>query len=133
MTEKRLDFSPLHKALASLERAIAMPKDEFIRDSVIQRFEYTYELCWKLLKRHLEQDEGPDSVDRLTRKELFRLAAEKGLIDDVAAWFAYHAHRNETSHTYHEETAERVYEAACRFAPDAARLLAALESRHAAT
>lgn len=44
----RLDFSPLQKAINSLERAIvrtkANPSDEELRDAVIQRFEYTYEL-----------------------------------------------------------------------------------------
>jgi uncharacterized protein len=83
MSESRLDLSPLRKALASLDLALAQPKNEFLRDSVIQRFEYTYDLSWKLLKRHLEEDEGVENVDRLTRKELLRMAFEKGLI---AAW-----------------------------------------------
>jgi len=53
-----LDLSPLQKALASFQVAIERTEreasdetiDDMLRDSVIQRFEYTYELCWKMLK-----------------------------------------------------------------------------------
>lgn len=130
MSLKILDLSPLKKALTSLEAALAEPKTEFIRDSAIQRFEYTYELAWKMLKRQLERDEGSESVDHLGRKDLYRLAAEKGLIADVEAWFQFHADRNRTSHTYNESTAEDVYQTACRFAPAARALLAELEKKN---
>lgn len=43
--EMGLILIPLQKAVASLELALQQPKDEFIRDAVIQRFGYTYELC----------------------------------------------------------------------------------------
>jgi nucleotidyltransferase substrate binding protein (TIGR01987 family) len=60
-----LDLSSFDEALASLDRAAiraqAAPADEDLRDAVIQRFEYTYELAWKMLKRHLEQVAGPCS------------------------------------------------------------------------
>ena len=129
MTEKRLDLTPLHMALALLDLALAQPKNDFLRDSVIQRFEYTYELGWKLLKRHLEDDEGVANIDQLTRKQLFRVAFEKGLIRSVEEWFAYHRARNQTSHAYNAAIAEEVYDAARRFAPDARALLDELERR----
>jgi len=125
----QIDLSPLQRAIESLERALAQPKDEFVRDSVIQRFEYTYELAWKLLKRHLSADEGADSVAALSRKDLYRLAAQKGIIDDVLQWFAFHAARNESSHAYNESRAEQVYEVARSFAVVARALLVELESR----
>jgi hypothetical protein len=65
-----LDISSLKKAVASLDAALSRDKDEFIRDSVIQRFEYTYELSWKFLARHLEIDVGSEAVDRLSRRDL---------------------------------------------------------------
>ena len=44
-----LDFTPLESALKSLKEAVRRseeaPADDVIRDAVIQRFEYTYELC----------------------------------------------------------------------------------------
>lgn len=126
-----LILSPLQKALSSLKLALAQPKDEFVRDAVIQRFEYTYELSWKLLKRYLEESLGSATVDAFSRKDLFRVGGEQGLIDDVEVWFAYHRARNETSHTYDEKMAEQIYAVARRFADDAEKLLMALEQRNA--
>lgn len=127
-----VDLSPLVKSLRSLRLALRQPKDEFIRDSVIQRFEFTYEISWKLLKRVLEQDEGTENVDQLSRRDLFRLASEKGILANVTDWFAYHRARNETSHAYSEAKAEEVYAVALRFARDAGRLLRELERRRRA-
>jgi len=54
---KKLDLTSLEKALTSLQKAIERygrePEDEEVRDSVIQRFEYSYELCWKMLSKEL--------------------------------------------------------------------------------
>ncbi|MHB8714048.1 MAG: nucleotidyltransferase substrate binding protein [Trichloromonadaceae bacterium] len=44
------------KALAQLEKATQQPKDELVRDSVIQRFEFTHELAWKMLRLRLERE-----------------------------------------------------------------------------
>lgn len=136
-----LDLSSLHKAVASLERAVKVassqikgkvktPKEEVIRAGVIQNFEFTYELCWKFMKRWLETNFGGTSVDGISRKELFRMAAENRLIGDVAAWFEYNGLRNETTHTYDPKTADDVYKAALRFCADARTFLTALESKN---
>jgi nucleotidyltransferase substrate binding protein (TIGR01987 family) len=117
------------QALEALRRALAQPKDEYLRDSVIQRFEFTYELGWKSLKRYLEEDEGTENVDILSRRDLFRLAAEKGLLDDPLEWFGYHQARNDTVHTYQVAKAEEVYATAARFQVAAGILLERLEAR----
>ena len=101
-----------------------------IKAGVIQHFEFTYELCWKFMKRWLETNISAGIADGVTRRELFRLAAENRLIDDVEQWMRYHEARNLTSHTYQPEIAQRVYNTAHDFARDAARLLAALEERN---
>ncbi len=121
-----LVITPLRNAVASLSTALAQPKNEFIRDAVIQRFEYTYELAWKMLRRQLVEDLGAESVTPLNRQDLFRLAAERGLITDPLPWFAYHKAQNITSHTYNEAVAEEVYQAAQSFLGDAESLLRAL-------
>jgi len=130
----KLDFSALKRALNSLEKAIdrAQKKtsDEELRDAVIQRFEYTYELSWKMLKRQLEKEAPtPSAIDTLSFKELFREAGEKGIISNVEKWMIYRDQRNITSHTYDEEKAESVYETALEFLTDAKALLEALETR----
>lgn len=107
-----LSIAPLGKAFASLQVALAAhderPDDALIRDALIQRFEYTYELAWKLTKRYLETEHGENDADLWSRRDLFRVAAEAGLIDAPLDWFEFMHMRNLTSHTYNEDTALRV-------------------------
>jgi len=134
-----LDLSPLQKALDSLLFAIERTEreraddivDDMLRDSVIQRFEYTYELCWKMLKRRLEMDvPSPESIDAMSFREMIREGAERGMIDDPLVWFEYRQKRNLTTHTYDETVAKDVYLAAVAFASDAQALLAELLQRN---
>ena len=131
-----LDFSSYEKALISLqrvlERSCTVPADEDIRDACIQRFEYTYELAFKMLKRQLDQElPSREELDQLSFKEVIRVGAERGLIVVPERWFDYRDKRNITSHTYEEEKAREVYSVLSDFAADAADLLARLKSRHA--
>lgn len=126
-----LDFSPLAKAINSLNRAlvraVAAPEDEELRDACIQRFEFTFELSWKMLKRQLEQElPSPAEVDGYSYRQLFRIGAERGLVQNVEAWFDYRELRNITSHTYDEAKAARVFEALPAFVGHAEELLARL-------
>jgi len=129
-----LDLSQLDKATQSLERAIIRAKkneaDEELRDAVIQRFEYTYELCWKMLKRQMEIDStSPTTIDQLSFRDLFREATEKGFIDNPTSWFIYRDQRNITSHTYDEQKAEQVRTTAYEFLDAAKKLLIQLKQR----
>ena len=127
-----LDVTAFQGALARLRRAIARSLanagDEEVRDSVIHRFEYTYELAWKTLRRYLA-GEGVDEIATFSKRDLYREAAARGLIDDPTAWFAYQTARNETSHTYNADKAREVHARAVGFADDAGMLLTRLEGR----
>ncbi len=119
-----LDLSSFGNALASLKRALARSgaagaQDEELRDACIQRFEYTFELSWKMLKRRLELD-LPDShsVDGMSFRDLVRTGAERGLLSDVDAWMLFREKRNITSHTYNAAKAAEV----AAVIPDFARL-----------
>ena len=101
-----------------------------IRAGVIQNFEVTYELSWKLIARWLRTYVGPDVADGVTRRELFRIAAEHRLIPDVDLWMDHHNARNSTSHIYDREKANLVYKATMDFVHDARLLLEALEERN---
>ncbi len=136
-----LDLSSFEKAVSSLKRAILVAKDakkmrftanqkETIRAGVIQNFEFTYELSWKFMKRWLELNLGSSYVDGVSRKELFRIAAENQLLDDVENWMDYHEARNKTVHTYDPLTAQEIFEKAQDFLLDAKKLLSALKSRN---
>jgi len=112
-------------------RSTAAPKDEELRDAVIQRFEYSYELSWKMLKRHLEQVvPDPGAVDQWSFKELMREAAERGLIAAVEPWMEYRYQRNMTAHAYDGEKARLVYESARSFIADAKALLNEVRRRN---
>ena len=136
-----LDLSSIQKAVNSLERSIKVATaliegtvdtdhEEVLRAGVIQNFEFTYELCWKFMKRWLEENFGSTTVDGITMKELFRISAENKLIVNVEAWFNYHKKRNITSHTYDQDTANVVYGTALAFLSDAKVFLNRLEAHN---
>jgi nucleotidyltransferase substrate binding protein (TIGR01987 family) len=133
-----LDLTPLERALAALQRGLlrwqSAPDDEELRDACIQRFEFTFELCWKMLKRRLELDlPNASEVDGMSYRVLMRAGAEQGLLSDVAPWWVYRDKRNITSHTYDAAKAMDVAGVLPDFARDAAALLAALQRRGVAT
>lgn len=118
----KFSFEPLEKALISLKSAVAQPpKSELERDGVIQRFEFTFELCWKTL-RSLLLKAGRAEVSA-SPKPLIREAATENLIVDVALWFDFLEARNYTVHTYSEKTADEVFQSAQKFPVHAEELL----------
>lgn len=137
-----LDLHAFKKALTSLENgvAVALKKEKedgidvlemnLIMAGVIQNFEFTYELCWKFMKRWLEANISYEAVDGVSRKELFRIAAENRLIDDISKWIDFHQARNKTSHIYDEDVAEKVYVITKEFLPEAKVLLQRIEAKN---
>lgn len=101
-TQRRADFL---KAVTRLEEACAQPESSFLRDSVIQRFEFSWELAWKMLKLRL----AFLGVEALNPREVIRQSLQAGLIQDGNAWTAAQHHRNMTSHTYDEPLSLVVY------------------------
>lgn len=99
-----------------------------LRAGVIQHFEFTYELCWKFMRRWIEENVG--FVDGVARIELFRRAAENLLIEDVAKWVEYHKSRNLTTHTYNTGTADTVFLKSNEFLQDAKKFLISLKARN---
>lgn len=126
----RLDISSLKNAVQQLQKGIeiaeAEPMKEIIRDGVIQRFEYCYELSQKMIKRTLET-QFDEKIDTMVWNDVLRSAAERGLISNIEQWFEYRNERNKTSHTYDSSVANLVYISAKKFLPDVQFLLAALE------
>lgn len=130
-----LDLSALDQAIrqlaAGLGRAQKDSSDELVRDGVIQRFEYTYELSHKMLKRYLEQTEAsPEQLDQLSFQDLIRLGAERGLLAhgwDV--WRGYRIARGTTSHVYDRAKAEEVFEQIPGFLDEARHLIGELKAR----
>jgi len=103
-------FQNFEKAYFSLNESIEAFKNDsenlFIRDSIIQRYEYTIELAWKTLKDYLE-DEG--FIDVSSPKKVIRQALKEGYITD-SAWLKALDDRNKTTHAYDEEMAQEITE-----------------------
>lgn len=111
ITRYKEKLKDLSKALNRLNEAIEESKNNTrsttLKDGVIQRFEFCYEICWKVMKMYLE-NEGIDEAKspRSTFREAFRIE----LIDDGEAWIDMLKDRNLTSHVYDEEVAIEIYE-----------------------
>ena len=73
---------------------------EAIKESCIQRFVYCYDILWEHLRKHLTKI-GANKVP-YNSKDLFRMSAENGLIEDVENWFNYTNKRNDIAHDYDE-------------------------------
>ena len=105
-------------------------QQETFRSGIIQNFEIAYELSWKAMKRWIEENVSPDVLFGVPRIELFRRAAENGLIDSVENWMTFHQARNSTSHIYSAAVAAEVYEAAVQFVFDADTFLQNITARN---
>ncbi len=84
-------------------------EQEAIQDSLVRRFEYTLEMSWKSCKRHLTE-EGFSEAKIGSPKSIMRLAFESGVITNVENWINYINARQDTSHDYSGEKADRVLE-----------------------
>jgi len=117
MDAETLDLSSLLSAVTRLEEAFAEPPaNDLERGGCIQRFEYTCELCWKMMRRQLVLMDATDA-DLLGRRELFREAARLGFINDPEMGFSFQRARNLTSHNYDPGKAEETYTTALSFVP----------------
>jgi nucleotidyltransferase substrate binding protein (TIGR01987 family) len=114
-------FSNYRKALEKLIEAVDLLKDdishheiederqivdEMLKEGLIQRFEYTYELAWNVMKDYAEyQGNNTITGSRDATREAFKM----GLIDSSEDWMAMLASRKLTTHTYNEATANQIY------------------------
>src|SRR5580658_8888262 len=130
-----LDISAFEKAITRLTEGLARYQldvtDEQIRDGLIQRFEFTYELSHKMLKRYLEeQSPSPEQYDGMPFQDLIRSGNEQGLLlGDWPVWRTYREMRGKTSHTYGEKLALEVVAGIPDFLEDAIFLRDQLRGR----
>jgi nucleotidyltransferase substrate binding protein (TIGR01987 family) len=132
----KLNLAPLEKAVSRLTEGLARYEkditDTQIRDGLIQRFEFSYEISHKMLKRHLEAvSPTPEQFDAMAFADLIRSANEQGLLlGDWSAWKIYREMRSKTSHTYDEEIAIEVVHGIPAFLEEARHLLKQLQERN---
>ena len=80
---------------------------EVERDALIQRFEFSFEIVWKVAKDYLSVEEG---IDAASPKKVIRSCREVGLLDEAETRLALVMadDRNLTAHTYDEEFAQQM-------------------------
>jgi len=129
----QIDFSQERRLIALLEdlkRASARLKEILLleptqphQDGTIQRFEFTFELCWKLMQELCayrgKQTFGPTAS--------IKTAAEVEIIIDPQSWLKFLEDRNITTHTYREYDAAAIYRRIKNFPPLVDQLIASAE------
>jgi nucleotidyltransferase substrate binding protein (TIGR01987 family) len=99
-------FISFNKALSQLERFVKVDQlNEMEEQGLIKAFEYTYELSWKTLQDLLKVKGYSDVVGP---KPVIEQSFQDGYISDGKGWMRMHLSRNQTSHTYDEETAKEI-------------------------
>ena len=106
-------FSNYQKALARLSEAVDLLVDnvnegsefDLLKEGLIQRFEYTHELAWKVMKDYLEYQ---GYVDIRGSRDAIRKSLELNILSD-RRWMATIEARNLTSHNYDDETVDNIY------------------------
>ncbi len=135
MSDQPLDIRPLVNAVTrlgeGLDRHLKEPNDEQLRDGLIQRFEFTYELSHRMLRRYLRLiAPSPGIYDQMPFQDLIRSGNEQGLLrGDWPAWRLYRDMRARTSHTYAAAIAEQVAAGIPDFLAEAAYLCDQLQQR----
>ncbi len=130
-----LDATPLGNAVRRLREGLARhqrePTDEQLRDGLIQRFEFTYELSHRMLRRYLRENAAsPEAIDQMPFADLIRTGAAQGLLrGGWPEWRRFREMRARTSHTYDADAADLVVAAIPDFLAEADNLHAELHRR----
>ncbi|MBE3593081.1 MAG: nucleotidyltransferase substrate binding protein [Thermoanaerobacter sp.] len=108
MIEKRLlqRFEDFKNAFMRLKEAFDIEiENEIIIDGAIQRFEFTFELAWKLMKDYLAYE----GIEVNSPRSVIRAAYENHLIDNGEAWIDMLMDRNKTLHIYDKKLSLEIY------------------------
>ncbi len=113
----------LSRALKMLTKALQQPENEFTRDSAIKRFEYTFEISWKLMKSVLNYL----GIFCNSPRQCIRQAFAAEIIDDTDKWLISLENRNRATHIYNENLAEEIYIFIEKFPPLVQHLIEKVE------
>jgi len=102
-------FSNYEKAYKKLSDAVKLEGDnppDIIKEGIIQRFEFTHELAWKVMKDYLEY-EGIQNItgSRSATKAFFN----QNIIHEGQSWMNMIESRNLTVHTYQDSILEQEF------------------------
>ena len=103
-------MNAIHRLEEGLDAYAGDTSQTLIRDGLVQRFEFTYEIAHKMLKRFLEYaSPSPEQYDSMPFPDLIRSGNEQGLLlGDWPKWKGYRDMRVKSGHTYDEKIALEV-------------------------
>ena len=118
----------LEQALVSWKKAIDAPLNDLSRDAAIQRYEFSFELFWKVVKIYLKEIESiecasPKSCFREVRN-LLQLSEE-----EIEVCLSMTDDRNLSVHTYSEKMAMELYTKFPRYLLVAKKILMEIEKK----
>lgn len=109
MEKLKLRHETTIKALKTLKEIVEEPYSTIVRDAAIKRFEYSFDIFWKLIKDYLRVQEG---VECASPKSCFREAFKVGILseEETVKVLEMTDNRNLSTHTYDEEAVEEIYQ-----------------------
>ena len=109
MEKLKLRSEAAIKALKTLEKIVDEPYSTIVRDASIKRFEYSFDIFWKLIKDYLRVQEG---IECASPKSCFREAFKVGILseEETVKVLEMTDDRNLSTHTYDEEAIEEIYQ-----------------------
>jgi len=102
--QKKEDFI---NALNRLQEALQEDSTEIVVDGVLHRFEFTFELAWKLVKNYLEYMGMVETTG--SPRETIQNGFKQGIIEDGEGWIEMMISRNNLAHIYDEKTSREIY------------------------
>ena len=137
----KIDYSSFESAIGQLEKSLSFLNSEMaktnmdlreqFRSASIQAFEYTYELCIKMLRRQLgEITANPGELKEMPFMDFIRTAFEAGLVENPTTYKMYREMRNTTSHAYGSDKAEKIISITASFLKEVKFVLQQLKKRN---
>ena len=109
MNIKRIEqrLSDFKKAMERLKEVLREDpsKTSAIIDGTIQRFEFTFELAWKLAKEVLHYN----GIEAMNPRSVIKESFQQRYIKDGDGWIRMLDDRNKTSHIYDDEEIYKIY------------------------
>lgn len=102
--QKKADF---YNTLDRLEESLVENPTEIIIDGALHRFEFTFELAWKVIKTYLEYMGMVEKTG--SPRETIQNGFKQGLISDGEEWIEMMLARNLLSHLYDENESRNIY------------------------
>ena len=103
-SQKKEDFL---NALDRLQEALQQEPTELVIDGTLHRFEFTFELAWKLIKSYLEYMGVAETTG--SPRETIQNGFKQGIIENGEEWINMMLSRNSLSHLYDEKSSREIY------------------------